>query len=91
VRVAHGATASNVRRLVIARGLPPVATGLAVGLSGAFAATAFLQQFLYEVEPRDPVVFTAVAVIIILTAVFATWLPARRASRLDPAVVLRAE
>jgi putative ABC transport system permease protein len=91
VRLVHGATGGDVGRLVITQGLPPVVAGLALGLIAAFWATRFLQQFLYEVEPRDPGIFAGVAVIMLLTALLAAWLPAWRASRLDPAVVLRAE
>jgi predicted permease len=91
VRIAHGATGGTVRRMMIRQGLPPVLLGLALGLIAAFWTGALLQQFLYEVEPRDLRVFAAVAAIMIVTALLAVWLPARRASRLDPAVVLRAE
>jgi uncharacterized membrane protein YccC len=72
--------------MMIRQGLPPVLIGLALGLIAAFWTGALLQQFLYEVEPRDPRVFAVVAALLIVTALLAVWLPARRASRLDPAV-----
>jgi ABC-type antimicrobial peptide transport system permease subunit len=91
VRVALGARAADVRRLVLGRGLAPAAVGLVAGLAAALAAGRVLAAQLYGVRPADPATFAAVAVALGVVAVAAAWGPARRAARADPAAVLRAE
>jgi ABC-type antimicrobial peptide transport system permease subunit len=91
VRVALGARAADVRRLVLGRGLAPAALGLAAGLAGALAAGRVLAAQLYGVRPTDPATFAAVAALLAAVAVAAAWAPARRAARTDPAEVLRAD
>ena len=66
-------------------------TGIAAGLVGAWWLARTVQQFLFEVEPRDPLVFATVAAVLMLVGVMASWLPARRAARVDPLAALRAE
>jgi putative ABC transport system permease protein len=91
IRLALGAMRKSVLGLVLRQGLGLTAIGLAAGLAGALALTRFLESLLYEVQPTDPAVFTAVAVILIATAGLACYLPARRATRVDPAMILRDE
>lgn len=90
VRLALGATAGDVRRLVLGEGLRLAAAGAVAGLALAFAATRVLRGLLFEIEPLDPVSLGAAALVLIGAAVMATWLPARRATRVDPIEVLRA-
>lgn len=91
IRLALGARASQVQWLVVRHGLRLVALGLVVGLAGAFGVTRTMQSLLYEVAPGDPVTFGTVALVLAGTAICASWLPAARASRADPAGALRAE
>lgn len=91
VRLALGASPAGVLAMVVRRGLGLTAAGLIVGLIGAFALGRSLTGVLYGVEPSDPSTFAAVAVLLLGVAVFASWLPARRAAEVSPAVLLRAE
>jgi putative ABC transport system permease protein len=91
IRMALGANASQVQWLVVLHGLRLLGSGLGLGLVGAFAATRAMNTLLYEVTPRDSVTYLTVPVLLGLTALAASWLPAARASRADPAGVLRAE
>jgi len=95
IRVALGARPAQVTRLVVLQGLAPVAIGLAVGVVGswwsarAMESNTIFQAQLYEMTPQDPATFIACATGLLLSAAFACWLPAARASRVDPASVLR--
>lgn len=89
VRVALGAQPSDVRRLVIGQGMLLAAIGLAVGLPLAFAATRLLESLLYQVSARDPLVFGVVPVLLASVALLANYLPARRATGVDPIIALR--
>jgi putative ABC transport system permease protein len=91
VRVALGASGGTVLGLVLQRGLRLFAVGLTLGLVGAFFLTRVLSSLLYDVTPHDPVTFAAVAALLTAVTLVACYLPARRASRLDPLVALRAE
>jgi putative ABC transport system permease protein len=91
VRLALGAQPSNLHRLVIKRGLMTAAAGVALGILGALGLTRFMQSLLFETTPYDPVVYSAVAIILLTAAVAACWLPARRAARVDITRLLRAE
>jgi len=71
------------------QGMYLAAIGMAIGIAAAFGLTRFLASFLYGVKARDPLVFTAVPALLAAVALFAVWLPARRASRIDPADALR--
>jgi hypothetical protein len=90
VRLSLGATASDIRRLVIRGALRPVVAGSAAGLVATWWAAQFLQAFVFEVDARDPWTYGLVALVLVATAVVAAWIPARRAARTDPSVVLRA-
>jgi predicted permease len=91
VRMALGATRGDVLRLVLAHALRIVAVGLIVGLVGAFGVTRVLQTFLFGVTPTDPIAFTIVTLLLLAVGLLAAWLPARRATRIDPSAALRAE
>jgi predicted permease len=91
VRVALGASGGTVLGLVLRRGLRLFAFGLTLGLAGALVLTRVLGSLLYDVSPHDPSTFLGVAVLLTAVTLFACYLPARRASRLDPLVALRSE
>ncbi len=91
IRMAIGATAGDVRRMVLGRALRLTAIGLAIGLAGAVAATRSLRSLLFEVQPGDPATYLAVGAAVLLTCGIAAWGPAARAARVDPVEALRAE
>jgi len=91
VRMALGAAPSRIFRLMVGKGLYLSVIGIAIGLLAAFALTRVLASMLVEVKPTDPVTFVAVALVFLVIAVMASWLPALRASRLDPTTALRQE
>jgi hypothetical protein len=91
IRIAIGARATDVRRLVLRQALTPVAIGIVAGLAGALAAGRIIAGILYLVEPLDPPVLAIVPVILLLVAVAAIWVPALRATRVDPVAVMRAQ
>ena len=91
VRMALGATPADLIRLVMRRGVALTAIGIVVGLAGALVFTRFLRSLLYETTPYDPVVYLVVAALLVTAAAVACWLPARRASRVDVARLLRTE
>ena len=91
VRMALGAKRRDVLRLVLTRALRIVVAGLIVGLAGAVGVTRVLQTFLFGVTPTDPIVFTLVTLLLLAVGLMAAWLPARRATRIDPWAALRAE
>jgi ABC-type antimicrobial peptide transport system permease subunit len=91
VRMALGAAPGSVMRRVLARSLALVGAGAAIGLAGALAVTRVLGSLLFEVRPGDPATLASVTALLLLVAVVASWVPARRATRVDPAITLRAE
>jgi predicted lysophospholipase L1 biosynthesis ABC-type transport system permease subunit len=91
VRVALGADPRHIARAVAMRGLTLVASGVAAGFVLYAIAAPFLRVFLYGVTPSDPVTLGAVTLALVGTASLASWFPARRAARVDPAEALRAE
>jgi putative ABC transport system permease protein len=91
VRVALGASRADVLRLVVGQGLRLVALGLGLGLMAAMALTRLMEKLLFEVSATDPATFTCVAALLILVALLACWIPARRATKVDPITVLRTE
>jgi len=91
VRIAVGAAPRQVRALVLRQGLAMAAGGAAVGAVAALVASRALKGALYRVAPTDVATFAAVPVILLAACAIACALPARRATRVDPAVALRAE
>jgi predicted permease len=91
VRMALGAERRDVLRLVLGRALRVVVAGLIVGLAGAAGVTRVLQRFLFGVTPTDPLAFTTVTLLLLAVGLLAAWLPARRATRIDPYDALRTE
>ncbi len=91
IRMALGAQAADVLRMVVGRGALIAAGGVAVGLLGAFGVSRVMRGILFGVRPGDPVTFGAVAALLLATALLASWLPARRAARVDPMTALRAD
>ncbi len=91
IRMAMGARGRDVVGLVVGRGFALAATGIALGLAASFALTRLMASFLYGVAPRDPATFIAVPAVLGLVALVASYLPGRRASRVDPIVALRME
>jgi predicted permease len=91
IRLALGASTSAVQRLVVARGLVIVALGVGIGLLGAYGLTQFMKTLLYDVTPTDPLTFSGVALVLFGASALASYLPARRATRVDPMIALRAE
>jgi predicted lysophospholipase L1 biosynthesis ABC-type transport system permease subunit len=91
IRLALGAAATRVGRMVLGDGLRLVAIGTVAGLVAALSATKFLRAFLYEVEPTSVVEFAIASLLLVVVTLSATLLPARRAARTHPAVILRGE
>jgi putative ABC transport system permease protein len=91
VRLALGATRGEVVRLVLGQGLSTVGVGVALGIAGAFGLTRLMEHLLVYVSALDPVAFISAPVMLVGVALVSTWLPARRASRVDPMVALRHE
>jgi putative ABC transport system permease protein len=91
LRVAIGATTRNVLAMVVGEGLKMTIVGLAVGLGGAFMLTRLMAGLLFEVSATDPVTFAMVGVVLAAVGLFACFLPARRAAKVDPMVALRYE
>ena len=91
IRMALGAKAGSVVQLVLVQGLKVSALGLGLGLAGALALTKLMSSILYGVSNTDVMTFVSVPVLLALVSVTACWIPARRATRVDPIEVLRAE
>ena len=91
IRVALGAARRQVVRGVVVNAVRLAAIGVIIGAAGAVAAGQLLRSLLIGVGPRDPLTFAAIAALLVLVAVAASWLPARRAARIDPMIALRSE
>jgi putative ABC transport system permease protein len=91
VRMALGARATQVVRLVLGQGMRTIVIGIAIGLVGSFAATRLIRTQLFGVGPNDPLTFLWVPIALAGVAMVACYLPARRASRVDPVTALRSE
>jgi putative ABC transport system permease protein len=89
VRAALGAESSTLLRLVLREGLTPVAIGIAIGLAGAATLTRLMSTLIFEINVFDPFTFAAVPVLLAMVAAVACYLPARRATRVDPLIALR--
>ena len=91
IRVALGAQAGDALRLVIKQGLLLALVGAALGIGVALSVTRYLKSMLYEVRANDPVTIGAVVVLLVLVALTACFIPARRATTVDPIIALRCE
>jgi putative ABC transport system permease protein len=91
IRIALGAGKSSIFRLVVGQAMAVVGISLLIGLVGAFAVTRLLSSLLYGVAASDPVTFITIVLIVSAVAFLAAWLPARRATRVNPIIALRAE
>jgi putative ABC transport system permease protein len=91
IRMALGATSADVNRLVVIQGLKPAIVGIGLGLVAAVFATRLLTTLLFGVTPMDPLTFSLVTPLLLGIAALACYLPAMRASRVDPTIALRTE
>ena len=91
VRLALGADKSRILTMILRQGLLPAFIGVAAGLAGAFGFTRLMESLLYEVKSFDPTSFFGVAAILLMVALLAVLIPARRAVSLDPVAALRSE
>jgi putative ABC transport system permease protein len=91
IRLALGAQTSAILKLVLWQGMRLIVIGIGLGLLTAFALTRLLQGLLFGVSATDPLTFTVIAILQLIVALLACWIPARRAAKVDPMVALRAE
>src|SRR5262245_10030775 len=91
IRLALGAPTAQVRRMVVVQGMALAIVGVVIGLGAAFGLARLITTFLFGVTAKDPFVFSAVPLVLAVVAFLAVWLPARRASNVDPIIALRYE
>jgi putative ABC transport system permease protein len=91
IRMALGAAATDVQRMIVGQALRITLLGIGLGLAGAFAVTRLMSSLLFGVKPDDPPTFVAVTVMLALSGLIAAWLPARRATMVEPVRALRCE
>ncbi len=91
VRLALGARPADVLLLMVRQGMAPALGGIVVGLVGAWAATRVIRSLLYDVSATDPITYLGVVLFLGAVALLAAYLPARRATRVDPMIALRSE
>ena len=91
IRMALGAHRGNVFKLMVGEGMRLVGLGLGLGLLAAFALTRWLEAQLFEVRATDPLTYVVIAILLTGVALFACYVPARRATRVDPIIALRHE
>jgi putative ABC transport system permease protein len=89
IRIALGAKGGDILRLVFSNAMATTLTGIALGLAAAFALTRLLRSLLYQVSPTDPVIFAAIPLLLLTVSIIATYLPARRAMKVNPITALR--
>ena len=91
MRMANGAQSGDVLKMVLGQGLKLTLIGILIGVGVSFVLTRLITRFLYEVKPTDPLTFAAVSLLLTAAALTASYIPARRASKLDPMAALRHE
>jgi putative ABC transport system permease protein len=91
IRMALGAQRSDVLKMTVGQGLRLVLTGVAIGLAAAFVLTRVMATLLFGVSPTDPLTFVSISIVLIAVAVLASYIPALRATRVDPMFALRYE
>jgi putative ABC transport system permease protein len=91
VRVALGAATFDVLKMILGQGMRAVLIGIAIGLAGSLLLTQTVKSLLFGVTATDPATFAAVSVLLIVTALLACYIPARRAAKVDPMIALRYE
>jgi putative ABC transport system permease protein len=91
IRLALGAQTGDVLKLVVRQGLALAFVGIVLGLAGAFALTRVFASLLFGVSATDPVTFASLPLLLVAVALLACWLPARRATKVDPMIALRHE
>jgi predicted permease len=91
VRIALGATRGQILKMVLGQGFVTVAIGIAIGLVGSFLLTRTMRSMLFEISPNDPLTMVGIALLLTLVALVASYIPARRATRVDPMIALRYE
>jgi len=91
IRLALGASAPGMRNMIVGQAMRLALAGIAIGLGAAYGLTRLMASMLYDVKPTDPLVFGAVAMTLTAVALLASYLPARRAVRVDPLIALRCQ
>jgi ABC-type antimicrobial peptide transport system permease subunit len=91
VRVAIGASKPQILKRVVLQAMRPAVVGVVLGLGGAFALSRFMAILLFEVEPSDPATYAGVAGLLVLAALVSAWIPAMRATQVDPVIAFRTE
>jgi ABC-type antimicrobial peptide transport system permease subunit len=91
IRIALGSQARDVLRLVVGQGMKLALVGVGIGLAASIGLTRLMSKLLFGVSPTDPLTFAAIVVLLLLIALLACWVPARRATKVDPLAALRCE
>jgi len=91
VRMALGATTTDTTSLMVRRSMRPVVVGVLLGVIGAALVSRALAAFLYGLSAVDPIAFGTASLFLVAASIVASWIPARRAARVDPLIALRAE
>ena len=91
IRIALGASRQDVVRMILTDGLKPILLGVALGLAAALALSRVVSSLIYGVRATDPLTFAAVALLLLMVGIFATMIPAYRATRIEPVRILREE